>query len=243
MERQIRGKENASIRIGHTENAGINHQQRFCQQTYPSASGWISSLTRLNNIKYTSASRLEQTGGANWYSILPVPVGSPGASGVVRIPRVVGLGVHADEVLPRRLGSAQLAATAELGADLCVSLRSIGSLRSLTEVASCRQSGLKATLGAPVEETSTWTGEKTDGEFEFIMWNVWETCPHLTVRDRRSRGGGENSLSLPSAAVLLHKHRCLRVYLQLCDTLTLWWPRICLSHGRSSMKQRAVTKN
>lgn len=35
--------------------------------------------------------------------VLPVPVGSPGASGVVGIARVGGLCVHGDTVLPRQL--------------------------------------------------------------------------------------------------------------------------------------------
>lgn len=108
--------------------------------------------------------------------VLPMPVGSPWAPGVVGISRVGGLRVHGDGSPTQAAGRRKLCPSV-----LSSWRRLTGSLRRLTEVASCRQSGLKATLGAPGEETSTWRGkggvDKTE-KFELKKrWQVWRNMP------------------------------------------------------------------
>lgn len=81
-------------------------------------------------------------------------VGSPGASRVVGIARVGGLCVHgvcnSDQAAGPRGGNTEAARLDAV--HVAVELE---ALKRLTEVASCWQSGLNATLGAPGEETPT----------------------------------------------------------------------------------------
>ena len=74
------------------------------QVNYNSQGAFWQETSNLHTTQHTPT--LQSKHRQNYWQdlvILPVPVGSPGASGVVGIARVCGLRVHGDAVLPRQL--------------------------------------------------------------------------------------------------------------------------------------------
>ena len=108
-----------------------------------------------------------------------MPVGSPGASGVVGIARVGGLGVHGGAVLPRQGSAEPVLCLAELEAtNRLAQEANRGGERSAVRLES--DPG-----GARGGDINLEGGEHR--EFKFKTWDVWEIGPRLSESGTEER--------------------------------------------------------